>query len=414
MGAKKPDWLARAEHGSVGEARTKAFLADRFWVLERSVDVDGADFLIQRRILGVNAPALGIVQVKYFQNERTTQYVHKEYVCDNNNKPRTEFFLMCHTGEADEARRYLLHARDIVRDFKIAPKDHTQEGKYIIPGIKIVKDKTYEIISAANTLKYMEWDLETTELKSNRQFVSYMFPVADPTDAIDSAFRIDLDNESADIPESMAKLKRKTQSLIFDLEDMIKDLNKILIETDPEEALELVECLDLDGHRRISFSCDLYDEYLHDAVEEHKRQYDILRSLGVLDAFLKIKEECDRVICEDLLKRGKLEPDLAQTISIKYNIQTLEIERIIAKIVNGDNSTQTAENCGLLINKKGLVKAYWKPGTHRRMDIKNGKLVNIECENWQATIADGKWKIIRPIMRAILDFCATRAGPGST
>ena len=43
-------WLKRMENGTIGETRTKAFLLDRFWVLERSVDIEGADFLIQRKI----------------------------------------------------------------------------------------------------------------------------------------------------------------------------------------------------------------------------------------------------------------------------------------------------------------------------------------------------------------------------
>jgi hypothetical protein len=47
----QPVWLKVMEHGAAGEARTKAFLLDRFWVLERSVDIDGADFLIQPRSL---------------------------------------------------------------------------------------------------------------------------------------------------------------------------------------------------------------------------------------------------------------------------------------------------------------------------------------------------------------------------
>ena len=42
-----PIWLKVMENGTVGEARTRSFLIDRFWVLlERSVDTDGADFLI--------------------------------------------------------------------------------------------------------------------------------------------------------------------------------------------------------------------------------------------------------------------------------------------------------------------------------------------------------------------------------
>ncbi len=36
----------------LGEARVGAFLMNRFWVLERSVDVQDADFLIQDVSLG--------------------------------------------------------------------------------------------------------------------------------------------------------------------------------------------------------------------------------------------------------------------------------------------------------------------------------------------------------------------------
>jgi hypothetical protein len=49
-----PAWLNRIDHGAIGEARSKAFLMDRFWILERSVDIDGADLIIQRKITGSN------------------------------------------------------------------------------------------------------------------------------------------------------------------------------------------------------------------------------------------------------------------------------------------------------------------------------------------------------------------------
>ena len=35
-------WLKAMENGALGEARARAFLMDRFWVLERSGDVQGA------------------------------------------------------------------------------------------------------------------------------------------------------------------------------------------------------------------------------------------------------------------------------------------------------------------------------------------------------------------------------------
>ena len=50
MDIKTPAWLKAMQNGVIGEARTKSFLLDRFWILERSVDIQGADFLIQRRI----------------------------------------------------------------------------------------------------------------------------------------------------------------------------------------------------------------------------------------------------------------------------------------------------------------------------------------------------------------------------
>lgn len=43
-------WIKSMENGALGEARARAFLMERFWVLERSVDVEDADFLIQRRL----------------------------------------------------------------------------------------------------------------------------------------------------------------------------------------------------------------------------------------------------------------------------------------------------------------------------------------------------------------------------
>ena len=39
----------REENGKKGEARTEAFLLDSFWTMKRSVDVDGADFLVQEQ-----------------------------------------------------------------------------------------------------------------------------------------------------------------------------------------------------------------------------------------------------------------------------------------------------------------------------------------------------------------------------
>jgi len=85
------NFLLTMQNGAIGEARTKSFLIDRFWILERSVDIEGADFIIQRRLsekslLDERAPRLGIVQAKFFKSDKTTQYVSVSYVLDNDEK----------------------------------------------------------------------------------------------------------------------------------------------------------------------------------------------------------------------------------------------------------------------------------------------------------------------------------------
>ena len=119
-----PTWLKIMQNGSIGEARTRAFLLDRFWILERSVDIDGADFIIQRRVTRQNLldrdpPRLGVVQVKFFEAESTTHYIPKIYVVDEENNPRDEFFVICHTGLEDEPKIFFIPAKTILEDFKI-------------------------------------------------------------------------------------------------------------------------------------------------------------------------------------------------------------------------------------------------------------------------------------------------------
>lgn len=49
MGNIVSDLAKREENGNLGEALAVAVLLKRFWVLDRSVDVDGADYLVQKR-----------------------------------------------------------------------------------------------------------------------------------------------------------------------------------------------------------------------------------------------------------------------------------------------------------------------------------------------------------------------------
>lgn len=130
-----PAWLKAIENGAIGEARAKAFLLDRFWVLERSVDIDGADFIIQRRLTNKNlldrqAPRLGVVQVKFFGTSITQHFVHREYAVDETDNPRDEFFVLCFTGNEENPRSFLISAKDLLEQFPKVKKRTMMVSEY--------------------------------------------------------------------------------------------------------------------------------------------------------------------------------------------------------------------------------------------------------------------------------------------
>ena len=117
----QPVWVKIAQNGAIGEARTRSFLLDRFWILERSIDIHGADFIIQRRltnrnILDRNAPKLGVVQAKFISTSSTYHYIHSEYVVDKDELPREEFFLIIHTGNEEIQQMYFLTTKEITEN----------------------------------------------------------------------------------------------------------------------------------------------------------------------------------------------------------------------------------------------------------------------------------------------------------
>ena len=111
-------WLKIMSNGALGEARVRALLLERFDVLTRSVDADGADFLIQLRSSGrfsdQLAPRLGIIQAKFAQDDTTTHLVPVEYAVASG-RTIDEFFVLVTVGHKDAAKNYLLSAADLTQ-----------------------------------------------------------------------------------------------------------------------------------------------------------------------------------------------------------------------------------------------------------------------------------------------------------
>jgi hypothetical protein len=201
-------WLKAMENGGLGEARARAFLMERFWVLERSVDVEGADYLIQQRLTPTNfldrePPRLGVVQVKFIQDGNTYIKVQKDYVTDRQGSPYGEFFLIVFTGREDDQRSFLLSSRDMLRDFE----EIHDYGKAVLRlrGAKLIDHSNYEITQSKHALDRIEHALKNADFLANRRFIGGTRYVKLSLDQIDHDLTMPLDNGWVDIQKELQR-----------------------------------------------------------------------------------------------------------------------------------------------------------------------------------------------------------------
>ncbi len=297
------------QNGAIGEARTRAFLLDRFWVLERSVDIQGADLIIQRRLTTQNLidrepPRLGVIQVKFFGTAGTTHYVHKQYVVHASGSARTEFFLMCHAGTEDSPRSWLLSADEIKSSFPEA--QDKEQVYYQISFQALEKASRFEVCKRSLALDRIEHALGLADFLSNRRFISGFLPsVSQTVDGILPLYHEPIRNVWLNIPEQFAKIKKSAMKGIIDLEEAREMLQSIINEVDPIKAQAVAEDMQsayAGGYGRFSVSLpdDLWDEDFITACRRHKKMVDRLRADGVLDAFIVLSAELKRSIVEFL------------------------------------------------------------------------------------------------------------------
>jgi len=133
-------WLKPVENGIKGERRTRKLLGNEFWILDRDVDINGGDLIIQRKnlkgdILSVDPLELGLVQVKFIEKLTRQINIDLKYLYDWD---ETEddlillegFFLLIHFDIKGAEAMFCLDSKD----FKILLEEK------IIIGKKVYKD----------------------------------------------------------------------------------------------------------------------------------------------------------------------------------------------------------------------------------------------------------------------------------
>lgn len=343
MQFENPAWLKRMENGTIGETRTKAFLLDRFWVLERSVDIEGADFLIQQRILRENLydrspPRFGIVQVKYYESAATTQYVPIEYFYDQEkNRIRNEFFLIVHTGKEDNWNMFYIIAEELNNSFE--KKIYKGKNVVSLPGKKILLDK-YKVVSKSCCLDRIENSLKLSDFQENRGYLlQYNFIRESKIDqkAIIPIYKEAIPNPYADIESQFETIKTSAQQSIYKLEDIITLYKNIIREPDPWNAIEVFDDLDselgyssfgLECYRELRWKDVCSDETFIDAVKYHKIVYGLLKNDGLLDYLIVNKSKYFETVSNTIHNNYWNEDDLIKITLVFSSNNMFVIENI--------------------------------------------------------------------------------------
>lgn len=357
-----PPWLKAMQNGALGEARAKAFLMDRFWILERSVDIEGADLIIQRRLtnrnlLDTTPPKLGFVQVKFFESEKTTQYIPTAYISDSEGQLREDFFLLFHTGFEENSKMYFLTPDVINANFEIVEIDGVK--KYRIYGTKILSNEKYLVKSKSSTLSRIENKLVFADFKKNREFISWKLPnVVSETSAILPFYKENLENHWGNIPDEFEKIKNYALKCMYQLEEIYLKLKEIVDEVDPLEAFSKIADLKSEvgynymGRWGENMFDNLYDEDFYFTCMRHKEKIEALTNEGLLDDYINAKSAIADNLVDFLSDHFPINPSIVHRMQITFSLNDFNIINITHDLINASEYF----NISFVKNDSGILK----------------------------------------------------------
>jgi hypothetical protein len=319
-----PHWLRSVDNGKIGEARTRAILINRFWILERSVDIEGADLIIQRKIWGQNlldqrAPCLGYVQSKYAISEATRINIRRDYILDSDGLARKEFFLFVHFGEIGSEISYFVDANTIKENF------HKGSEAFSISVTDLAKMPDARIRSTEHILSLIEHALTAADFRKNRLFYGHLaLNDSSPEAILDYDFTLPLGNAWGDLIEHVQEIRDRTNTLIHDLGRDIETLKKALSFSNPIDFLETFEferfnaLEDYFYHNNKFFEGEFYN-----VLVNHRKRVDLLRSHDLLQQFLIVKS----LVLRELENRfGKYLNVDAEYVCLELRIRMSDLE----------------------------------------------------------------------------------------
>lgn len=298
MATDRP-WLKSMANGTLGEARVRALLLERFTVLTRSIDTDGADFLIELRDSGRFsddlAPRLGIVQAKFAQDRATSHDIPDTYATTDG-EPIDEFFVLVTVGNEDAIAYYLIAGSDLStlplvrrkgRDVRVlAAKDRDRFHENTISGL----------------LDRIETSMKTRTQAQNERFLhSVSIPDFELSrGALAPMWFLPIPNEHGYIPDMVYRLRAGLRAQLYAFDGLVKPISDFIKTVDASECVSALDEL-LEDHSitiqtngaTIGFELrNIVSERatLQQATETHVARFNALKEVALLDDFISVAQ----------------------------------------------------------------------------------------------------------------------------
>ncbi len=359
-----PSWLKAGQNSSIGEIRTKSFLMDRFWVLERSVDIHGADFIIQRRLYDKNIlddqpTRFGVVQAKFSQDDRTNHNIKKEYILDKENKPRREFFLIIHSGDEEGHKMFLLTSEDITENFSL-----NKNNEFAIVSSRVFSSSKYQITNRKLALDRIENSIQCAEFYKNRLYVFHKSASLVPDfDAILPEYKENIEHWFGTVPEEFKEQKQKALEVVLQIEEVHKFYVDFLESVDPLEACCIAEKIEHDFGDSINLP-DVFSKDFYYGAKNHKEMVDNMRNDGALDNYISARKTITNEInlFMQSQQNATIENDTFHEITVKYdpaNLRFIHLSNSLSQIPENNGHKDFSK---FIVAKEGHIVLSWKIG----------------------------------------------------
>jgi hypothetical protein len=153
-------------------------------------------------------------------------------------------------------------------------------------------------------------------------------------DDIDFPWTLPLPNPVGEIPKMFVEQKEELRKTLFEMEEVLGTIDKILTEKDPRKAISLIEDLrmHIDGYGRITFSSpsDFCWDDFEDALKVHDRWRSSLEADGLLAPYIAMGEQLRKALVAPVESHPLTQKGDYLEADVKFDPTSLALTQVTA------------------------------------------------------------------------------------